>query len=56
MEIDHSHTPNELIESIQRMGFTAQELTRTVNPRGAAEILDPGSAGKYFLIKYMYLF
>ncbi|KAI1703944.1 biopterin-dependent aromatic amino acid hydroxylase domain-containing protein [Ditylenchus destructor] len=43
VQLDSQHRPNDLLESIQRSGFEAQELTRTVNPRGAVEVSDPGS-------------
>ncbi|KAI1701230.1 CRE-TPH-1 protein [Ditylenchus destructor] len=47
VQLDSQHRPNDLLESIQRSGFEAQELTRTVNPRGAVEVSDPGSTAGF---------
>lgn len=48
MEMGYQLRPNDLVESIQQGGFSVHELTRTVHPRGALEMSDPGSAGSIF--------
>ncbi|KAH7714635.1 TPH-1 protein, partial [Aphelenchoides avenae] len=44
VEMDSRQRPNDVIEALQSHGFDVNEVTRTVNPKNAVEISDPGSA------------
>lgn len=54
VELDRQHRPNALVECLTRAGFDVQELTRTVEPRGAVETSDPGSTGRANTVSSIY--
>uniref|UniRef100_A0AC35U547 BH4_AAA_HYDROXYL_2 domain-containing protein n=1 Tax=Rhabditophanes sp. KR3021 TaxID=114890 RepID=A0AC35U547_9BILA len=44
LELDEFTSPAEVLDEIRSHGLTVDEIARTINPKGATEIKDPGTS------------